>query len=471
MFDYLKQGIHAVRTFLVGAKVTIANQDFYDAGYKDFEDNVGMERGTLNSRAEYMFHNDTWQGPIDGGIIDEVIGNGIKLQIESPYQEHWDEFAEICDITGRAEMTDMAKVVLGTSLRVGDSFTYVRFTKKGLKLQLLEAHQLCEYKGKNGIEINSDGSIRGYYFYKDEYKTEIQFIKAKFIVHFYELNSASQYRGVSDYNRSITTSKDLMGFNDSTVKKARAISNVAYAVKGGKHNPLANPLGVQKVAQELRTPIKSIGGLKVHYLRENEEIQTLDSSKDGASYKEYTDVGGSAIARSRQVSVAWAKRDYRGMSFSSHKAEKMQNDKRFDGIGDRLTRYWYKPIYRLWREYMALSGQLDSRKVTTVWIQPYRPSVQPDKEIATISKKLDRDIINIFDACKAMGTDYQDNLIKNKEAIELQKKIYGDDYEYMKNRELELEKYEMKLRHKAQKRSKDDRKRKKKAKKTATKTA
>jgi len=457
------------REFYEGARRTKQNRNFQGASEQNFEDLVSYERPILRARARWLSVNNALMRNIDKTIVANVINRGIKLQIEDTYQDDWDRWIKSCDITERLNLNSMQRIMLKTKLVDGEAFLYMRFTSKGLKLQLIDADMICEYKGKNGVEINSNGSIKGYYLYTDEYHTQVKFIKKKFIVHLYDTERVEQYRGITEYAPSIIDIKNFTAFNTNTIASLTARSSIAYYIKNSSYNQDDNLISEDDGGRY--DDLVDINGIQVHYLNEGEEIGALEGGTNPTNYKEFTEATMRLMCNGRNISFELGTRDFSKVNFSSQKASILQDNKRFDVEQDDMIDRVLEPIYRAWRENEALLGRLNNKEVAYTWIVPIREWVQPDKEMKVALLKLENDLETHTSLAKSTGKNYKDILEQKKLDIELKKKILGEDYDAEMKRELKLRKYQLELEHKAQKRSKDDKKAKKRAKKKATKTA
>ena len=410
-----------VRTFFEGAKRTTATRDFANASNQNFEELAKTDRDTLRARARWLSANNPIMSNIDATIINNTIGRGIELQLEDPkLQERWDAWCQVCDLTGRRVFGDMQRLILKTRMVDAEIYTYKKPTKEGLRLQLIEADQLDTYAGESGLELDSDGKVTAYHFKTD---SGSQKIDAKYIINYHKSNRVSQYRGVSEYSRSVIDIKNFQGFTTANIQSLRARANIAYVVAGNEIDPSAH--GVTTAENE---QIQEINGAFVHYLNQGETITAVDSSTTPINYAEFVESTVRMISTGRNISYELAFRDFSKVNFSSQKASIIQDNKRFDAEQHHITTYHLENIFKTWYEYEVLNGRDSTEVPKRTWITPVREWVQPEKELDVLLKKIDNNLATPEDASKALGLDYEYTLTRKKENLDMAKRILGEHY-------------------------------------------
>ena len=302
-----------VRTFFEGAKKTKATRDFANATNQNFEELAMYDRDMLRARARWLSANNPIMSNIDSTIINNVVGRGISLQsVDDTLQEAWNTWQKSCDLTGRRTLNDMQRLMLQTRMVDGECFIYKKYTKNGFKIQLLEADQLDTYAGKSGLDIDKDGKVTAYYFKTDGDTVKID---AKHIINYHKSNRISQYRGVSEYSRSIIDIKNFQGFTSANIQSLRARANIAYAVEGDDVNPFD-----YNATDQDGDKIQEINDAFVFYLNAGEKIHTLDSNATPVNYQEFVQSTVRMIATGRNISYELAFRDFSQVNFSSARA-------------------------------------------------------------------------------------------------------------------------------------------------------
>jgi len=405
-----------VRTFFEGAKRTTATRDFANASNQNFEDLAKTDRDSLRARARWLSSNNPIMSNIDSTIINNVIGKGIELQSDKKIEEAFEAWALSCDLTGRRTLGDMQRLILQTRMVDGEIFIYKKPTKDGLKIQLIEADQIDSYAGESGLELNSDGKVTAYHFKTD---SGTQKIDAKYIINYYKSDRVSQYRGVSEYIRSIIDIKNFQGFTTANIQALRARANIAYIVEGTDIDPAA--FGATKEADE---QIQEINNAFVHYLNQGESIKALDSSTTPINYAEFVNSTVRMIATGRNISYELAFRDFSQVNFSSARASIIQDNKRFDSEQRHIITYVLEDIFKTWYEFEVLGGrELETIPVHT-WNVPVRNWVRPKEDMDVILGLIDRNLMTYTEAAKQRGKVFEEILIQRQEENKLLDK-YG----------------------------------------------
>lgn len=420
------------RSFFEGARRTKVNRDFQNASNLDFETLALTDRDTMRARARWLKANNPIMSNIDSTIINNVIGPGIKLQTDQEVETAWLAWCEECDLTGRLKFEDMQAVILDTRMVDGEILVYKKPTKDGLRLQLIEADQIDSYRGKGGLEVDDNGVVTAY-FIKSGSKTER--VPAEYIINYRKTGRATQYRGVSEYSRSIIDIKNFSAFVSANIETLRARANVAYAVTsasgGGIHGGVMTDDDGERIQQ--------INGAFVHYLGAGESITALDSRTTPVNFREFVNSTVRMIAVGRNISYELAFRDFSQVNFSSARASIIQDNKRFDAEQKHIIQYVLNDIFRTWYEIETLRGALRGPMPKFGWVTPAREWVQPKQDLDVVLTKIENNLMAPEDAAKALGQDYEDILKRKKANLDLAKKILGDDYATAQTRMIDEE--------------------------------
>lgn len=429
------------RAYYEGAKSTRLNRDF-NVSNNHFELQSGQDREMLKARARWLAANNPITKSIDKSIIKNTIGTGITLQskikiddykdakkLNKDIEARWEEFIkkENFDVTGRLGLYRFQALVLKTKMTDGEVLINKVFTKDKkfpLKFQLVESDQFDGMKTKNnkndvytGVEVDSVGKPVAYHL-----KTSINSMASKRfpsenIIHFYDLERATQYRGISDYAQVINNLKDFAAFNDSVIVKNRILSSFAVFIKTGD---IAKSLyGDKKTAQKQGSsePIKQITSGMIKYLNKGEEIQTVQSTQQGSEYNDFISNTIRIIAAGRDISYELAFKDYTKTNFSSARASLIQDNKRFDMEQNALKDDVLSVMFADFIDSQVLSGNLKmpndyllnkEKYIKPVWGTPRREWVDPLKDIKTIEKEIELKMSTKTKAAKLRGHEFED---------------------------------------------------------------
>lgn len=431
------------RAFYEGAKQTRLNRDF-NINNNHFELQASGDRDMLRARARWLSANNPICKSIDRSIIKNCIGSGISLQsrlnkdeiknaaeLNKQIETLWNEFTkkQNFDVTGRASFRKFQKMLLKAKLVDGESLINCVWTndkKFPLKFQLTEVDQFDTSKSKNGtntifsgVEIDSYGKPIGYHI-----KTEINSFAskrfdAKYIIHFYDSERASQYRGITDYAQTISNIKDFAAYNDSEIVKNRILASFATFIK--TPNVGGNMFGDKKTGEKLGSsdPIKEITAGMIKYLRPGEEVASVQSNQLGTSYNDFVTNTIRIIAAGRDISYELAIRDYSKVNYSSARASLIQDNKRFDDEQNLLVEDALNPMFEMFMDSVVLAGTLKlpndywtnkEKYIKAVWIMPTREWVDPLKDINAIEKEIKLGLNSRTRAAAGKGRNYEDLL-------------------------------------------------------------
>lgn len=429
------------RAFYEGAKQTRLNRDF-NISNNHFELQVAGDRDMLRARARWLSANNPICKSIDKSIIKNVVGTGITLQskinkdevknadeLNKKIEALWNEFTkkENFDVTGRMSFRKFQKMLLKAKLVDGESLINCVWTKDKkfpIKFQLIEVDQLDTSKNKNGdntvfsgVEVDSSGKPVAYHI-----KTSINSFKserfdAKNIIHFYDAERATQYRGITDYAQTINNLKDFAAYNDSEIVKNRVLASFATFIKS--NNVGGSMFGDKKTGEAMGSsdPIKEITTGMIKYLRPGEEIQSIQSNQLGNSYNDFFTNTLRLIAAGRDISYSLAARDLSKVNFSSSRAELIQDNKRFDDEQMMIEEDALIQVFSMFLDAVVLSGALSlpndywtnkEKYLKANWIMPTREWVNPLQDIKALKEEIELGINSRTKAAGGKGRNFED---------------------------------------------------------------
>lgn len=419
------------RAFYEGGKKTLANRDFWNAT-SPFEQTALPDRDTLRARARWLNANNPIMANIDGAIVDNVIGTGIKFQsnigkkkLDDEIERRWNIWASDknqCDSMGKLVFGDIQRLLMSTRMVDGEIYIYKRFTNDGLRLQLIEADAL-DGGQDNGVEKNDDGTIKSYRFKiansDGTYSSETTSIPVENIINYYKADRFSQDRGISEYKQAILDIKNFSGYQSATIKGARARSSIAYTVQADVD---PSQMGA-KLASGDDEKLQEINGLMVYYLKQGESISKTAPEGSSSDYKSFTETTIRLIATARRVSYELAFKDYSRVNFASSRASLIQDNYRFDGEQKHFIEYVLNDIYTTWLEIEIMRGMIKiplvkfqqdkSEFVKPRWIKPKRSWVDPLKDLLATEKEIALNLTTQTDEAMAQGNDYEE-ILKTK---------------------------------------------------------
>jgi len=440
------------RAFYEGAQKGV-NRDFAKAA-NDFESQATLDRETLRIRARWLYENNGLIANIDKTIINNSVGNGMKLQVKTDnktlntqVEKLWEEWCEPenCDITKRIHFDNMQRLFPGQRMLDGETFVLKRYTKDKkhpFKLQLLESDRVGSYNVKNilnggnldelyvdGIILDSNGAPKRYAIKDSAFSTKE--IRADKLYHYQKIeNRSTQYRGVSEYKQTIIDLRNFAAYQSSVIKAARVRANIGYIVETpdiGSYQHQSNDEALEE-----------INGVIVEYLNPGEKIQTIDPKVVGVDYEKFVKSSVRLIAVAREISYELAFRDYSEVNFSSARASIIQDHKRFSNEQWHLVTYLLRPIFMDWLEANILAGNIkvnidafmrNRRDFYPNWIPPKREWVDPLKDIRALEREIGLGLTTLKEAAASRGKDIEDLIKEREDEIKMLKKagIMADD--------------------------------------------
>jgi lambda family phage portal protein len=438
------------RAYYEGAKSTRLNRDFNIAN-NHFELQGGTDRDKLRSRARWLKANNPITKSIDKSITKNVVGTGITFQskikkdlvptadkLNNEIERLWSQFIkkQNIDTTGRFNIFKMQDIILNTKMVDGEQLINIMYHSDGefpISFSLVESDQFDTMKtkeGKNqvfsGVEINNLGRPVAYHLKPDINSFSSLRFDQKNIIHFYEADRSTQYRGISEYAQTINNLKDFAAYNDSEIVKNRILSSFGLFIKTtdiGK-NLFADKKTAQKQGE--KEPIKEITAGMVKYLRAGESVETVQSNQLGNAYKDFVSNTIRLIAAGRDISYELAFRDYTKTNFSSARASLIQDNRRFDIEQLYLINDVFNPMYEAWLDACVLSKKIKMpndywankwKYIAPAWTPPKREWVDPLKDIKAIKEEIGLNINSKRRAAASRGVDVED-IIDEEIAVE-----------------------------------------------------
>ncbi len=213
---------------------------------------IKQDLKTLRARSRDLMRNNDYAHKFKRLVKTNVIGpKGINLQSKvkdfngnfdtvanSKIEEAWKLWCKLgnCDVTGKYSFIDIQKLAIGTVAEDGEVLVRKVMTKKGLKLQLVEADHLDENfndESRNifmGIEYDEWNKPIAYhlfkkhpgniYYYGQTY-SERERVSANEIIHLYLSDRISQSRGVPWVHAAITRLHQLGAYEEAELVAAR----------------------------------------------------------------------------------------------------------------------------------------------------------------------------------------------------------------------------------------------------------
>ncbi len=440
----VRQAAKILRNYYEAGRRT-TNRDFNNSINAPFEATASADRDTIRARARWLHENNGIMANIDAAIVNNSVGNGMKLQVKSRdkqlngrIEKMWQRWCEkeFCDVTKRLNFGDIQRILLGQRIMDGEIFIVKRYkkdVKNPLSLQMIEADRITS--GPNikspsedtvdGIAIDEYGAPKSYFVSKGFDYTEVP---AENVIHYYKIdNRFTQYRGISEYRQAIIDLRNFAGYMSAYIKSARARANVAYLIETAD---LEARLAAKEQGIE-GDPIEEINDIIVSYLAPGEKPHMLAANMNGADHEKFVQSAVRLMSTARRVSYELAFRDYSQVNFSSARASIIQDHKRFSNEQIHLVTYVLRPIYFEWLELNVYAGNIEGLRASAfnenrdefmpLWIPPKREWVNPLQDIRAVQEELKLGLTTLKKEAAGRGEDIEDLIAQRQEEMRMLK--------------------------------------------------
>ena len=431
-------------TYFDASKKTLASRKFDGTSSTPFDVVASPERNAARERARWINQNSGFMQNIDDTIVNNTIGDGLKLNSISrnnsfniEIEELWNEFnTDYIDYYKESNGVDIQRSLLMQRMVDGGVFEKItRSTspKFPFSIQLVEVDNLDERNYlqnvdgyvADGIVFSKSGMVRGYlfqqhksHFWRDNRFTinNPKFIKKNNNLIFfkrYDTPRSSQRREFTEYSRIVNDMKFFMSFQTSTVEAASARAKLIYTVESEAG------MGFHNLDADTGQKYEYIDGVYTRYLKSGEKLHVVDPAVAGTKYEEFHKNNLRQLAIGRGVSYELAMRDASSANFSSIRASIIQDHKLFDYNQMHMISHHLDIIFTKFVREMALSGRLISTTPDDYilnekdyqkhqWIAPARSWVDPYKDIKALVEKYNLGVITLSDIAKSEGKDIAD---------------------------------------------------------------
>lgn len=418
----------------------------------------------IRDRARSLYNDDPYiQGAVNG-IVENVVDSGIKLQAKvknragydiktnSLIEQAWENWAEnpkFCHTAGKLNLYEMQEVITSSSFISGEILIrLVRQSFEGspipLALELIEADQLddkytsrqSQYNNQIRMGVEVDQWLKPVaYWILPNHPGDVYFgvsnvqplrIPADEIIHFYNMTGLrpGQTRGISALHSVILRARNINGYEEAEVLKARGQAQIAGFYES--EYPEAYQI------DEDGAPVDYLEAGTIKRLRPGEKFSGFDPSSPNPNLPAFLKHLLRATAIGTGISYYTQTGDYESTSFSSVRAALLSERKRYRIRQNKLIRKFLKPLYYEWLDLAVLSGVLPLQNYETKsiyyrqhtwagvgweWIDPLKDQQASQLGIAVGTSTITRELAKL-------GLDLEEVLIERQQEIMLYKK-YG----------------------------------------------
>ncbi len=437
--------------------------------------------GVLRERSRDLLRNTPIATGAVGTNLVHVVGVGLKMQsridrktlgMSEEEAEEWQRKTERefngwaksldCDVTRRNNFYDLQKLVLRSTLESGDCFVLLPFKELktslyGTRLQVVEADRLTNADNQQntktlsgGIERAKDGTPKFYHIRTthpgaDTIAKEMKWRKVpaftrsgrRNVIHVYEQLRPGQSRGVPYLAPVIEQLHQLGKYTEAELMAAVVSSLFTVFLKtptGEGFSPF-EPTAETGSDTDDKDYKMAPGGFV--QLAQNEEVTFANPGRPNTSFDPFVQ------AILRQVGVALGLPFellvmHFTKSYSAARTAMLNAWKVFLTRREWLVDHFCNIVFEAWFEEAVLRGRviapgfLDDRVMrdaylSNVWIGPAQGSIDPQREISAVEKRIELGISTRAEETAALtGTDWDQKVDRIKKEAEIMAGVRGE---------------------------------------------
>lgn len=423
---------------------------------------------TLRQRSWDLYRNDPNVCGAVNDIVSETVGQGILLQskvtkkrgsgldiktntaIEEAFNR-WADNPKWCDAAGKMTFWKMQKTVLLSVLVSGEIL--VRIVKKRFEdsplpfaLELIEADQLDDQytvqqtpNGNHirmGVEVNEWGRPVAYWvrpYHPGDiwqgHQGPSQRIPASEILHIFNWRGwrPGQTRGVPALHSVIIQARNLLGYQESEIVKARIQSCIGMFFENEAPDEIGLPQDDDGYYYRQMEP-----GM-IDDLPPGKKLVPFDPSSPNPNLPEFVRTMQRSVARGLNTSSYLISGDLADANYSSMRVGMLQQRKQFEMLRDDLNEDFNHKIFRVFIAQAAMSNYIkfpadyewnEAHYCKDCWVGEVFPWVDPLKDTNARRIEMEMGVNNQTRILAEKGIDLEEFYAELAREQELRKK-YG----------------------------------------------
>lgn len=395
---------------------------------------IDMDLATLRNRSRELRRNDPWANKAIRVITNNVVGCGIRTQIQATserkaraFMDAWKSWAHTtaCDYEGLKNFMAIQNMVMDAVVESGEVLIRKRVVSGQqipIQLQVLESDFL-DLNRQNfstdrnndviqGIEYDNRGKIVAYHIYnqhpgafnvingKAAYKTER--IPADDILHIYLAERPGQGRGVPWCHSVMINLKDLNEYQDTQLMRQKIAACFSVFI----HDLESNPDLTDEDEIELASKVEP--GL-MEVLPPGKDIK-FANPPGVENYSEYVNAHIRAIAAGYGLSFEALSGDLSQVNFSSARMGWLDMHRNIQTWQKQLIiPQLIEPVFAWFLNASRLGG-LNPTGVTAKHLPPKREMIDPTKEVPALIDAIRSGVTSFNDAILETGRDPDEHL-------------------------------------------------------------
>lgn len=382
------------------------------------------------------------------------------VELEKQIETEWRLWAEStsCDIKGQHNFAELQQIAFLSWLMNGDCFVLPLYSKDAewhmpyqLRLRLIEGDKVSSpgeygdyidiYKKNrengnrivNGVEINSLGTVVGYWFcngyrYEPIHKewARVEAFGEKTgnpnVIHIFDAERCEQYRGVPFLAPVLECIKQLTRYQEAEVMAAVINGLFTVFIKTDSGNDDVDFGGVEDETSvdDNDDNYYELGNGLINYLKEGESIEIADAKRPNSNFDPFVKAFCKYIGAALEIPVELLLLEFTA-SYSASRGALLQAWKAF-----RMRRSWFskdfcQPVYELWFAEAVSKGRINApgffnnpilRKAYTrcTWNGPAAGQLDPVKEAQGASLRIEAGLSTRERECiEINGSDFDEN--------------------------------------------------------------
>ncbi len=457
------------RSYLESAgKDTHTLNHFKYANQYDAASAIRTDITTTRNRSRYEYYNDSYVRGVCDTIANDVCGpHGPHLQVLTDDNDYNDfieasfgEFCEYLDITGQMHLVDIIRMISLAWKHTGailfiitkDDQTNVPQSKRtpiNLRIQAVEADRLQTPYDKisddtirDGIKYDTNGKPQKYYIAKKHPGDRLNWggfgssadfdeVDAKYVLHLFTPTRPGMTTNLPAISPGLLPIAALRDYTTSVQKAARRVASASVVLETQSTEIIEASMGDDGSyvppyeGDEIDIPDDS-----AFYPEPGYTSKQIRAEQPCSTYQEFKNEQLKHFGRCVQVPFNIATGDSSGYNYASGRLDK-QNYRRYIACEQAvIERQFLITIFRLFldefrltKAYARLKNKPETRYPKTAIIWPGDNHVDPVKEAAAQSLRLQNNSTTLADEFAAQGQDWKTKLDQKAQELAYIRKL------------------------------------------------
>lgn len=384
---------------------------------------IAPQLSRIRARSRDIVRNNEYGRQAIRALVSNTIGDGITVKAQD--SSLWEDWCDQCDYDGQLNFNGLLELAVRHRYTDGEVLVRVHHANLSdglpvpLQLQVLEADHLDTSKTGElgnghfviaGVEFDRTGRRVAYWLYPVHpgeiagmsWKKGMESVRvsARYILHYYRKERASQVRGVSELAVSLMRLRDVADYEQAELvrKKIEACFAVFIRSESGPN------VGLQgKTASGQRTETLAPG--MITRIDSAEAIEFASPSQSGG-YEGYTTTQLHAIAAGAGVMYSQMTGDLSKFNYSSYRAGLVEFRQMISAEQWLATvPMLINPICWAWQKAAILSGAMRGKMQRMAVTMPRKAWVDPVKDVMAAKEAQRGGMKSVSESIRELGGD------------------------------------------------------------------